>query len=173
MFRSVRGVVQTLALCVACAGLVPGPAYGQSLKERLVGTWSLVSETRVVDDVEQPGLLGRDPVGQFMFAPDGHMCFNAMRRERTKFASNYPGGTPDEKAAAYESYVGYCGRYEVNEEERSILLRIDVSTYPNWAGTTSKRFADITGTRLRINTPPMLSAAGKKLVATATWERAK
>jgi hypothetical protein len=152
--------------------LVPVAAYGQSLKERLVGTWTLVSWTRVVDDVEHPGLFGPDPVGQFMFAPDGRMCFNAMRRDRTKFASTFPGGTSEEKTSAYESYVGYCGRYEVNEEERSILFRIELSTYPNWTGTTEKRFADITSTQLRINTPPILSA-GKKVVATATWERAK
>ena len=57
MSRSARGVMHTLALFVACAGVVPVPAYGQSLKERLVGTWTLVSWTRVVDDVEQPGLF--------------------------------------------------------------------------------------------------------------------
>ena len=172
MPRSVRCAVQALALCIGYFCLVTPSAYAQSLKEQLVGTWTLVSMTRVIDDTEQPGLLGRDPVGQFMFGPDGRMCFNAMRRDRPKFDSPYPGGTSEEKAAAYDSYVGYCGRYEVNEEERSILFRLDLGTYPNWTGATEKRFADVTGTRLRINTPPML-AGGKKIVGTVIWERAK
>ena len=170
MTRSVRCAVQALVLCLGYFSLEASSAYGQSLKEQLVGSWTLVSMTRVIDDTEQPGLLGRDPVGQFMFGSDGRMCFNAMRRDRQKFDSPYPGGTSEEKVAAYDSYVGYCGRYEVNDEERSILFRVDLGTYPNWTGTTEKRLAEVTGTRLRIMTPPML-VGGKKIVGTVTWER--
>jgi hypothetical protein len=101
-----------LALGVACVALVPPSAYGQSLKEQLLGTWTIVSAARVVGGVEEPDFLGGDPVGGFMFAPDGHMCFNAMRRNRAKFGSpNFQGATSEEKSAAYDSYIGYCGRY--------------------------------------------------------------
>jgi hypothetical protein len=125
-----------LALCAACFGLVPPSAYGQSLRDQLLGTWTLVSWTRIVGDLEEPGLLGRDPVGQIIFAPDGHMCFNAMRRTRSAFGSrDFQAETSEEKTAAYDSYVGFCGRYAVNEEERSVALRLEVSLYPNWAGT--------------------------------------
>lgn len=172
MPRFVRRLIHSLVLCAACVGLMSPSAYGQSLKEQVLGTWTLVSMARVVDDVEQPGLLGPDAIGQFMFGPDGHMCFNAMRRNRTQFGSAYPGGTSEEKSAAYDSFVGYCGRYEVNEQERSILFRIELSTYPNWTGTTETRFAEVTGTRLRINTPPMLSG-GRRIVGTVVWERTR
>ena len=172
MPRSVRRWLQVLTLCCVCVGLVSPSAYGQSLKEQVVGTWTLVSMGRIVDDVEQPGLLGRDAVGQFMFGPDGRMCFNAMRRSRTQFGSAYPGGTTEEKAAAYDSFVGYCGRYEVNEQERAILFQIELSTYPNWTGTTEKRFAEVTGTRLRISSPPIL-AGGRRIVGSAIWERTR
>jgi lipocalin-like protein len=161
-----------LALWAACC-LVPSSVYGQSLREQLQGTWTLVSWTRVVGTVEEPGLLGQDPFGQIMFAPDGRMCFNAMRRDRSPFGGrDFQAGTPEEKAAAYDSYIGLCGRYEVNESERSVALRLDVSLYPNWAGTTQKRFAEITGSRLRITTPPILSG-GKQIVGTLVFERAK
>ncbi len=173
MPRSVRRFMQSVALCVACAGLVPPSAYAQSLKEQLLGTWTVVSWTRVIGDVEEPGSWGRDPVGQLMFAPDGHMCFNAMRRNRSQFGSrDFSAGTPEEKAAAYDSYIGLCGRYEVNEEERSVVLRLELSSYPNWTGTMQKRFAEVTGTRLRIKTPPILSG-GKQIVATIVLERTK
>ena len=172
MPRSRRRFMHFLALA-ACVGLVPPPAHGQSLKEQLLGTWTLVSWTQVVGDVEEPGLLGRDAVGQIMFAPDGHMCFSAMRRTRATLAGQGPqGGTPEEKAAAYDGYVGYCGRYDVNEEELSVVFRLDLSSYPNWTGTTQKRFAEVTGTRLRINTPP-IPVRGKQMVSTVVWERTK
>ena len=173
MPNPVRGFVRCLALCAACVGLLPPSAQGQSLKEQLLGTWTLVSWTQLVGDVEEPGLLGRDPVGQFMFAPDGHMCFSAMRRTRSNLAGSGPqAGTPEEKAAAYDGYVGYCGRYDVSEEERSVTFRLELSSFPNWTGTTQKRFVEVTGTRLRVNTPP-IPVRGKQMVTTVVWERAK
>jgi lipocalin-like protein len=162
-----------LALGAACVALVPPSAYGQSLKEQLHGTWTIVSAARVVGGVEEPDFLGQDPVGRFMFAPDGHMCFNAMRRNRSKFVSpSFQAATSEEKSAAYDSYIGYCGRYEVNEQERSIVMQFELSSFPNWTGTTQNRFVDVTGTRLRISTPPRLSE-GKEIVNTILWERVK
>jgi hypothetical protein len=173
MLRSVRHVVQCLVLCAACVGLVPPVAHSQFLKEQLVGTWALVSWTQVVGDVEEPGLLGRDPIGQFMFAPDGHMCFSAMRRTRSKFGGPGPqAGTPEEKAAAYDGYIGYCGRYNVSDEERSVTFQLELSSYPNWTGSTQKRFVEVTGTRLRVNTPP-IPVRGRQMVTTVIWERQK
>jgi len=173
MPRAIRWLVQSLALCAACAVLVPSSVYGQSLKEQLLGTWTLVSWIRVVGDVEGPAFLGRDAVGQIMFAPDGHMCFNAMRRNRSQFGSrDFQGGTPEEKIAAYDSYTGYCGGYEINEQERSVVFRLELSSYPNFTGTTQKRFAEVAGNRLRISTPPTPSE-GRQIVFVVVWERAK
>jgi len=87
MPSSLRRFAETLILCAACSALLPSSAFGQSLKEQLAGTWLLVAWTRVVAGVEEPGMMGRDAIGQIMFAPDGHMCFNAMRSNRSKFGS--------------------------------------------------------------------------------------
>lgn len=167
-------VIQLLVLFATCAALLPSTAHGQSLREQLLGTLTLVSWARTVGGVEEPDkVMGSDPIGQFMFAPDGRMCFNAMRRDRPKFKSpDLRTGSSEEKTAAYDSYVGYCGRYEVNEEERSVVLRLDVTSFPNWTGTTQKRFADVTGTRLRVRTPP-IGSGDKQIVTTVVWERAK
>src|SRR5262245_63411427 len=145
----VRRIVPSLALCAACVGLAPPPAHGQSLKDQFLGTSTLVSWTQVAGDVEEHVLLGRDPVGQFMFTPDGHMCLSAMRRTRSKLGGSGPqAGTPEEKAAAYDGYIGYCGRYDVNEDERSVTFQLELSSYPNWTGSAQKRFVEVTGTRM-------------------------
>jgi Lipocalin-like domain len=172
MSSSGRRLVQLLVLSTACFALMPPSAYGQSLREQLLGAWTLVSLTRFVGDVEEPGMLGREAIGRIIFAPDGHMCFNAMRPNRSKFGSrDFQAGTPEEKTAAYDSYTGYCGRYEVNEQERSMVVRVELSSYPNWTGTTQKRFVEVAGNRL-LNSPPILSE-GRQIVAVAVWERAK
>lgn len=173
MPTSLGSFVRSLVLCAACAALAPPSAYGQSLKEQLSGAWTLVSWTRVVGETEEPGLMGRDAIGQIMFAGDGHMCFNAMRRNRPPFASpEFQPGTPEEKAAAYDGYVGYCGRYEVNEQERSVIFRLELSSYPNLTGTAQKRFVEIAGNRLKIKSPP-IPVRGTLAVNTVVWERAK
>ena len=173
MPTSLGSFVRSLLLCAACAALAPPSAYGQSLKEQLSGAWTLISWTRVVGETDEPGFMGRDPIGQIMFASDAHMCFNAMRRNRPTFGSpEFNVGTPEEKAAAYDSYIGYCGRYEVNEQERSVVFRLELSSYPNLTGTAQKRFVEIAGNRLKISTPPVL-VRGKQMVNTVVWERAK
>ena len=173
MSGSVGRLVQLLVLSAACFALTPPSAYGQSLREQLLGTWTLVSLTRLVGDVEEPGLMGRNAIGRIIFAPDGHMCFNAMRPNRLQFGSrDVQAGTPEEKTAAYDGYTGYCGRYEVNEQERSVVMRLELSSYPNWTETTQKRFAEVAGNRLKIKSSPILSE-GRQIIAVAVWERAK
>src|SRR5690349_6181593 len=103
--------------------LLPTFAFGEaSLKERLVGTWSAVSWVTVVDGNEQPGPWGEKPFGVILYGADAHMCANVMMPDRPKWAGrDFRGGSPEEKAAAYDSYFGYCGRYEVLEGEGVVL----------------------------------------------------
>jgi hypothetical protein len=67
MSKPPRRLIQ-LALVAACVGLVPASTYGQSLRDQLLGTWTIVSAARVVGGVEEPDFLGPDPVGRFLFA---------------------------------------------------------------------------------------------------------
>jgi Lipocalin-like domain len=79
---------------------------------------------------------------------------------------------PRSSSAAYDGYIGYCGRYNVNEEERSVTFQLELSSYPNWTGSTQKRFVEGIGTRLRVNTPP-IPVRGKQMVTNVIWERQK
>jgi hypothetical protein len=49
-----------------------------------------------------------------MYNEDGYMSVAMMTANRLKFAAGDPGGgTDEEKIAAADSYVSYCGRYEI------------------------------------------------------------
>jgi Lipocalin-like domain len=53
-----------------------------------------------------------------------------MRPDRSKFASNnLMEATPEEIKAAFEGYVSYCGSYEVNEQERFVIHRLQMSWF--------------------------------------------
>ena len=142
-----------------------------TLKDRIIGSWTLVSWTRVVDGVEDFGMFGADPLGLIHYAPEGRVFASLMRRSRTNFPTEDIAATSvGERAAAYESYVGYCGRYTVNEADGSVAHHIEISSFPNWTGTVQTRFVEFSGERMSLTTPPILRG-GKKAAVILTWER--
>jgi len=104
-----------------------------------------------------------------MYHPGGHMCGALMRTDRQKFASNNAlAGTPEEVKAAFEGYVGYCGTYEVNEQQRFVTHRVQLSWFPNWLGTEQKRFFEFVGDRLTLKTPPWTLARCKSTASSGS-----
>jgi hypothetical protein len=163
----------SLKLAVTLIMLLPLAANAQVSKEQIIGTWTLTSWTRVVGDTEEPGPLGSSAIGFIMYTTDGHMCGNGMRPDRPKFASrDFRGGSIEEKAAAFETYFGYCARYEVDESKGVVTHIVAVSSFPNFTGTEQKRFVTVSGDRMTITTPPV-QVDGKQTYSILRWERAR
>jgi Lipocalin-like domain len=154
-------------------GLTPIALHAQSLREQLLGTWELVSWNYVAGGVEEPGPLGKDVTGYIMYMPDGHMCASAMIPDRRKFGTaDFRAASDEEKARAFESFFGYCGRYEVNDSEIAITHLVEVGSVPNWTGTRQKRFAKISSETMTLTTP-LQTIGGRELVGVIAWKRAK
>jgi hypothetical protein len=137
----------------------------------LVGTWTLASWEVVDADggVDHP--FGLTPVGYITYTPDGYMAVAFMPPERKPFgAADILGGTPEEKCAAVETYISYCGRYEVKGDR--VYHHIEASLFPNWTGGTQERIVTLEGDTLRISTPPLL-VKGKVQTAHLVWKRAR
>ena len=135
----------------------------------LVGTWALESWEAVDSNgaVDRP--FGETPVGYIMYSPDGHMAVGFMPPGRKPFeAADILGGTPDEKCAAIETYISYCGRYEVKGDR--VYHHIKASLFPNWTGVTQERIVQLDGDTLRISTLPLL-IKGKVQTSHLVWKR--
>jgi lipocalin-like protein len=152
--------------------LVSNRLAARSATEQFSGTWALVSWK-----IEQAGgalvdsPLGADPRGWIMYDSAGHMSVVLMRLDRPTFASNnLMDATPEEVAAAFAGYVSYCGSYEVNEQERFVIHRIELSWFPNLIGTEQKRFFAFAGDRLTLETPP-LTLLGDAQIHCLVWQR--
>ncbi len=133
-----------------------------------LGTWKLVSvETRKEDgEVHRRG----ERVGYLLYNDEGYMSVAFMKEDRPEFASgDIRGGTVEEKAAAVEGYVSYCGRYEVKGDK--VIHHIEVSLFPNWVGVRQERMYELDGDRLTLSTPLML-VGGRRLSTHLIWERA-
>ena len=144
-----------------------------SLRERILGTWVLRSWVRTLDGVEEPGPFGPDALGQLVYSPDGHMSGHLMRRTRGRFATEDVAGPEDprERAAAFDGYLGYCGRYEVDDAGGFVLHRVELSSNPNWTGSVQKRFVEFVGERMKLTTPP-IPRHGRPAASVLVWERA-
>jgi hypothetical protein len=150
----------------------PDQLVSRSVKEQFSGTWKLVSwkiEQANGELIDPP--LGADPLGWIMYQPGGHMSVVLMRSDRPKFASNnLMEATPEEAETAFEGYISYCGSYEVNEQERFVIHRLQLSWFPNWVGTEQKRFFEFADDRLTLTTPA-ITVLGEAQVHRLIWQR--
>ena len=115
-------------------------APAKSMKEAIVGSWSLLIDDAVKPDGTHAPNFGPNPVGLAMFGPDGHFSVQITRAGRPKFASNNrTTGTADENKAVVAGSNAFFGTYALNEADKTLTLRVEASTYPNLEGTQQKR----------------------------------
>ncbi len=152
-------IIVALVAFVSGSGNVMAQQYGQTLKQQLVGTWTLVSSPQ----------NGPNPLGIAVYDSAGHFVVINMRSDLPKFASsNRSTGTPDENKAIVEGSIAFFGTYTV-ADDHTLIQHVQGSTFPNFNGTDQKRSASITGDELRI-TIPALSVGGSGL---SVYRRAK
>jgi hypothetical protein len=139
-------------------------------QNHLVGTWRLASwENRSADgQVTYP--FGQDAAGYITYTEDGYMFVAIMTANRPLFTSEDPlGGNTAEKAAAAETYISYCGTYEIEGEK--VIHHIKVSSFPNWVGSAQERIFELKEDKLLLSTRP-LPLSGRQQTAHLVWERA-
>jgi Lipocalin-like domain len=139
------------------------------IRDALVGTWKLVLwENRSADGrITYP--LGKDAEGLIMYGDDGYMFVAIMRACRAPFgAGDLLGGSAEEKAQAAETYISYCGRYDVKGDR--VVHHVELSLFPNWVGVDQERLVEIAGDRLTLSTRPIL-LEGAEQTAHLVWTR--
>lgn len=152
--------------------VLTGSAIGQqrSLKDQLLGTWTLASHEAVRADGGRFPVYGPSPRGIALFDAGGRFIITVMRADRAEYATNSPyQGTAEENKATVQGTITYFGTYSVREADRTIALHIDASSFPNWNGTDQTRGFVITGDRLTL-TARALPTGG---YAEVVWTRAK
>jgi len=147
--------LSTMALVFLGVTLTSVDAVGQekTLKEQLVGTWTLVSADTVNPDGSRVPIYGPNPKGLGVFDSNGRYIFLNGRSGLPKFASNNRmEGTPEEYKAVVQGMNAHFGRYTINETDKTITFHIETSTFPNWNGIEQKRPFTLTGDELKWTT---------------------
>jgi hypothetical protein len=154
---NLRMIFAACAIAAFGSSMMTIDALGQkqSLKEQLVGTWTLLSWEQKKADGAKLERYGTSPKGIAFFDEGGRYIITVMRSDRAKYASNAPWqGTPDENKETADGTITYFGTYSISEADSSIAIHVDGSSFPNWNRTDQKRFVTIAGEQLTLTVRP-------------------
>lgn len=143
-----------------------------SLRERLIGAWTLVEYT-VTDDagiVSHP--MSEQAAGFIIYTPDGYMSAQLMTPGRPAYASgDMHHGDVDEESAAARGYIAYSGPFYVDEAAGRLQHTMQVCLFPNWLGNIQERYIDLQGDRLTLSSDP-IPFDGRPQTPRLVWQRA-
>jgi Lipocalin-like domain len=114
-------------------------AQQKSLKEQLIGTWTLVSSDQVRRDGSKLSRFGANPKGISVFDANGRFFVMVASADNSKLVAREGNemDSADASGLIVES-IAYYGTYTVNDVN-VINLHLDASTFPNQIGTDQKR----------------------------------
>jgi hypothetical protein len=167
-----RNIITLTAIATLGFALLPGnaPAQQKSLKEQLIGVWTLVSNDNIAPDGNKRQPFGANPKGTLILDASGRYAQVQLNPAVPKFkADNRLGGTSEENAAVVRGTAAQFGRWSVDEASKTIVSHLDGSIFPNATGTDTKRAVTIAGDELRLDNPTP-GAGGQGLTV---WKRVK
>ena len=173
MNRRATLAMTTTALLCSAVGLSASDSLAQqkSLKEQLVGTWTLVSSDQVRPDGSKLKQFGANPKGINVFDANGRFFLMVASADNSKIASRDPSKmNPEDVGGLIVESIAYYGTYTVNEAERVAILHLEASTFPNQIGTDQKRtITSLTADELKYSYP----AATPGVQVHQGWKRAE
>ena len=139
--------------------------------DALVGSWALEAFEVELADGTRRFPMGSDADGRLMYGADGRMSATLSVANRTSLTvdrlESYAKAPSGEKAAAFESYLAYVGRYTV--EDAAVVHHVELASVPNIVGVDQRRDATLDGDVLVLR----YAVQGKRGTRTNTlrWRR--
>ncbi len=130
----------------------------------LVGTWRLVAWSSPLDgDTPTAGFPEWERAqGQLIYTEQGTMSVQTSTPERSRFGDEAVyGGTPEEKATAYDDFRACCGTYDFTGER--VVHHVDQSVVPDDIGSDQTLLVRLDDSILVLTDEPRSRSA--------TWER--
>jgi hypothetical protein len=120
-------------LAVVIAWLVAAQPSFADNREKMIGTWKLIShdiEFQATGQKEPAD--GRSPTGYAIFTAEGGVMFVLMGEGRK------PAQTVEDRATLLDSLTAYTGTYRVEGDKW--ITTVDVAWRPEWVGTEQTRY---------------------------------
>jgi len=162
-------------IAIAALGLVLPPtgavSQQKTLKEQLVGAWTLVSIIATDKAGAKSDRRGPNPKGLLIFEANGRYSLLTSQASIPKFAiNNVNQGTAEEYKAVVTGMIANIGTWSVDETTKTITTNIEAGSFPNLNGNTQTRvISSLTADELRYTN----GASAVGTVDEAVWRRAK
>lgn len=167
-----RSILSFSIVALLGFALLPGDAIAQqkSLRDQLIGAWSILISDNVLADGTRAPTYSPNPNGIVIFDASGHYALELARSNNPKFASNNRSqGTAAENQAVVRGSLAHFGTFSVDEASHTLIFRIESSSFPNWERTEQKRPFTIDGDDLKWLTPVASGGGSVELY----WKRIK
>jgi hypothetical protein len=153
----------TLAMAVS---LWPGSAAAQqgSLKDQLIGTWTLVAVADVYENGKKVDDWGKSVGGAASFDVNGRFTYMIIGR-------NLPDRTNSPRISG-RMVVAYYGRYTVDEAKKTVTYTADRATNPGFDGGLRTATVTLSGDGMTQRSLPIKTPRGT-LIPETIFKRAK
>jgi len=160
--------IGTLALAAMPTGAA---AQQKSLKDQLVGIWTVASIENTAPNGAKRLIFGANPKGQYIFDAGGRFSLMLVNPDISKFkVNNRLEGTTEENKAVVQGTVAYFGAWSVDEANKAIVLKMEGHLFPNARDATQKR----TVRRISADEWESFNAeSGAGGTTVSVWKRAK
>src|SRR5215471_11018529 len=154
MNRQNRLGLSVIAMTAIGLSLLSGNARAQqkSLKEQLVGTWTLVSVVEVYQDSRKENPWGPAVKGAVSFDGNGKVLLMIVGADLPA-----PSGKPQESS---RMVVAYFGTYSVDEAAKTVTYTAERATTPSFDGLARKASGTLNGDELRQTSAPVTGPQG-------------
>jgi len=167
------GILTLSTMMALGLAVLPGSTVAQqkTLKEQLVGAWTLVSNDTTAPDGAKQQTFGANPKGILILDAGGRYALVVGRPDRPKFkaTSNLRAeATVEEFAAAARAFGANFGTWSVNEADKTLIRQNEIALIPNNDKNETKASVSLTGDELKLTVTP---AAGGR--SDTVYRRAK
>jgi lipocalin-like protein len=134
--------------------------------DKLVGTWKLVSASSTTSSGERnEAPYGPSPAGLLTYG-DGRVM--ALISYGGRKSLSVGGGSLDEQAKAFKTFLAYAGRYTFNGDK--VIHHVEISSIQNYVGRDLVRTVEFRGDQIILVTPPT-RINGKIQTVELIWQR--
>jgi Lipocalin-like domain len=141
----------------------------ERMDDRLVGTWKLVSASSTASTGERSETpYGSGPAGFLNYTADGRVT--ALISYGGRKVLPVGGGTTEEQAEAFNTFLAYAGRYTITANQ--VTHHVEISSIQNYVGRDLVRTIKFQGDQITLTTPPT-RANGKTQTFELTWRYLK
>ena len=146
-------------------------AQAKSLKDQLVGAWTLVSfESFDPAGTKVPSMEGSNLKGRLILTGDGLLSVQIISDIPNLASKDRLKTTAAEDKAVARGVLSFFGTYTVDDADKTISFLIERSTFPNQVtGKGARRAVTLTGDEMKFDNPGR-TAGGNVVIV---WKRIK